>query len=184
MPRIKGINLTHTRAFLESAFGFEGWATAAAEMTPAARAAMDGVVAVGWYPGELHTELLRAMEVTLSARDRDVVPHAGAFAAEYDVSRIHRILFRGLNPGLLLEKATDIWGRYYESGKWQIERPSSTTTAASLSDFSIVDARYCRFLAGYFLRMFELVGAKDVRVRHTRCRARGDAVCRYDGEWR
>ncbi len=184
MSQIKGINLTHTRAFIESVFAFEGWASVAAEMSPAARAASDGLVTIGWYPAELHVEWLRAMEVALVDREKEIVVRAGAFAAEYDVRRIHRILFRALDPGLLLEKAMEIWDRYYDSGRWLIERPAPNSAIGTLLDFGIVDARYCRYLGGYLQRLFELVGAHDVRVRHLRCRARGDSACRFDAEWR
>jgi predicted hydrocarbon binding protein len=32
--------------------------------------------------------------------------------------------------------------------------------------------------------MFEIVGAKDVEMRHVECRARGGAACRFVSSWR
>jgi hypothetical protein len=184
MPLLKGINITHTRAFIEAELGLEGWASVAAETSPSMRDGIDGAVAVGWYPTALHVELLRAMEVALEPRRPNVVARASAFSADYDMTRIHRLLFRALDPGLLLEKSTEIWGRFYDTGKWTFERPSKTSAIGTLADFAIVDERYCRYLTGYFQRMFDQIGAKEARMRHPRCRGRGDKTCRFEADWR
>jgi predicted hydrocarbon binding protein len=43
---------------------------------------------------------------------------------------------------------------------------------------------FCRNLCAYLQRLFELVGAKDVTVRHVACRTRGDAECEFVFRWR
>ncbi len=184
MARIKGTNLVHTRSFVESGFGADGWAAVLRAMPAESHAVVDSVVAVGWYPSHLHVELLHAIARTFGSTHPNVLQHAGAYSADFDVTRIHRILFRFANPGFILEKVSDIWGRFYETGHWTIERPSPTAVVATLRDFEIVDAPYCTFMSGYYVRLFELVGAKDVHVAHRACRARGDVACVFDGSWR
>jgi hypothetical protein len=182
--QIKGTNLAHTRDFVETAFGAEGWATVAAELSRAARDALESVIAMGWYPAHLHVELLRAIEQSLGTGDGSVVRRTAVHAADFDVTRIHRIFFRFANPGLVLEKSGELWSRFYDSGHWAIERPTSTSASATLTRFAIVDALYCDYLLAYFLRMFAIVGAKEMRMQHSTCRARGDSACRFDGQWR
>jgi hypothetical protein len=183
-PRLKGTNLVHTRHYVEASFGLEGWATVAAGMTPESRAAVNSVVAVGWYPATLHVDLLHAIDSELDQKKGALVLRAAQYGAEYDFTRIHRVLFRLANPGFLLERVGGIWTRFFDSGRWSVERPSPTSTEATLADFGIVDATYCAYLGAYFVRLFELVGARDVTLGHSVCRARGHAVCRYDGAWR
>src|SRR2546428_8119105 len=72
MARIKGINLTHTQSFVETTFGAEGWATVLASLTKETRAAIESVVAVGWYKAHLHVDLLRAIDETPGGGDRSV----------------------------------------------------------------------------------------------------------------
>ena len=153
-------------------------------MSPEGRAALDSVIAVGWYPAALHVELLHAIDTELGKGDGALVVGAGSYGAEYDFTRIHRILFRLASPGFLLERIGDIWGRFYDSGSWSVVRPTPTSTQTTLASFGVVDALYCSYLGAYFLRLFELVGAHDPKLAHPLCRARGDAVCRYDGTWR
>ncbi len=184
MARIKGTNLVHTQSFIDSVFGLEGWASVGAELPRETRLALESVVAVGWYPARLHTDLLHAIDRALGPSHPGILARAGAYSAEYDVTRIHRILFRVANPGVILEKTSEIWARFFDTGTWTVERPTSTTTVSTLRDFEIVDSSYCAYLCGYFVRMFELIGAEDVHLAHPLCRARGDDVCRFDGSWR
>ncbi len=113
VTRLKGTNLVHTRAYVESSFGLEGWATVAAGMSRESRAAIDSVIAVGWYPASLHVELLHAIDTELDQKKGVLLQHAAAYGAEYDFTRIHRVLFRLSNPGFLLERVGDIWTRFY-----------------------------------------------------------------------
>lgn len=184
MARLKGTNLVHTRSFVEARFGLEGWATALAGMTRESRAAVDSVVAVGWYPAELHVELLHAIDKELGRGNGKLVSEASIYGAEYDFTRIHRLLFRLANPGFLLERVGEIWARFYDSGRWSVKRPTPTTTQCTLTEFGVVDAMYCAYLSAYFGRLFELVGARDVSSTHPLCRAKGDAMCRFDGSWK
>jgi hypothetical protein len=183
-PRLKGTNLVHTRHYVEASAGLEGWATVLAGMTPESRAAVNSVVAVGWYPASLHVELLHAIESELGGGDVAPVLRAAAYGAEYDFTKIHRVLFRLANPGFLLERVGTIWTRFFDSGVWSVERPTPTSAQCTLSDFGVIDATYCAYLSAYFVRLFELVGARDVRLEHTLCRARGHQACRFDGAWR
>jgi hypothetical protein len=182
--RIKGTNVVHARDYVEARYGLEGWASVAAELSKGSRDAVEAIVAIGWYPAQLHVDVLHAMHAALSARDADVVRHAARHAAEYDVTRIHRVLFRMLNPGLIFEKSGEIWSRFYDTGRWTFHRPTSYAVTATLRDFGIADPLYCVNLAGYFERMFELTGATDVRIRHPECAGAGAPHCRFEGTWR
>jgi hypothetical protein len=184
VTRLKGTNLVHTRSYVERDFGLEGWATVAAGMSAESRAAVDSVIAMGWYPATLHVELLHAIDAELDGKRGMLVRRAAAYGAEYDFTKIHRILFRLANPGFLLERVGTIWTRFYDSGRWSVTRPTPTSTQATLADFGVVDGLYCSYLGAYFVRLFELVGAREPRLVHPLCRARGDGACRYDGQWR
>jgi hypothetical protein len=184
MARLKGTNVSNTRAFIEKTFGAKGAAAVSAAMPKEMRDALESVVAVGWYPVEVHVALLRAIEQTLGTGDGAMLRRVGAQDAEYNITRIYRMLFRLANPGYVLEKSADLWARFFDTGRWVIERPTPSSAIATLTDFAIVDPLYCTYLMAYFHRMFELVGAKSVHVHHTACRARGASACRFEGHWR
>jgi V4R domain len=186
MAQIKGTNLAHIHAFVKTAFGEDGLQVVRRALAPETQAAFDSFVAVSWYPASTYVEMLHAVDATLGengAREKEILRRAGAYAAEYDLTRIHRVLFRFANPGFVLERSTEIWGRFFDTGHWKIVRPTSTSVDALLTDFGLVDRAVCTYLEAYLRRLFELVGAKDVEIRHPECRARGGKVCKFLGSW-
>src|SRR4051794_39889695 len=104
MARLKGLNLTHTRAFVETAFGMEGWAAVGAELSKESRDAIESAVAVGWYPVNLQVDLLHAIDVALGDGNGSIMARAGEHGADFDLTRVHRVLFRLASPGYLIEK--------------------------------------------------------------------------------
>jgi hypothetical protein len=183
MAQIKGTNLAHTRAFIVKAFGEQGLAKLRESLGPETQAAFDSFVATNWYPASVFVELVNAIDPALGSGDGAVLDRAGAYGAEYDLTRIHRLLFRFANPGFVLEKSMDIWDRFFDTGEWKISRATPTSAEGELRNFGIVDKALCAYLCAYLRRLFELVGAKQVEVRHTECRARGGKVCRFVGTW-
>jgi hypothetical protein len=184
MARIKGTNLSHLRDFVAKELGNEALARLTASLPSASRDAFASFAATGWYPAQVFVDVLCAIDRTLGKGDGALLRTSGAHAAEYDITRIHRLLFRFANPGFVLEKSTDIWGRFFDSGVWTIRRPTPTSADAVLVGWSIVDATVCEYLCAYLARMFEIVGARDPEVRHPECRARGAPHCRFAGSWR
>jgi hypothetical protein len=116
------------------------------------------IVAVGWYDDTILVETLRTVEEVLRERDPKIIETLGRFAAEQDLTRIHRVFLRMASPAFVLERATNLWRRFFDSGR-------------------------CRNLQGYLQRLFELVGAKDVTVGHPECRVYGGALCRFAIRW-
>jgi hypothetical protein len=126
---------------------------------------------------------LCAIEEVVRERDPRIVEALGRYAAEADLTRIHRVFLRMANPAFVLEKAAELWGRFFDSGRWEIARVPRGADA-SLVGAGIVHEVFCRNLQAYLQRLFELVGAKSVTVRHTACRTRGDARCTFIVRWR
>jgi hypothetical protein len=185
LSHVKGSHLANTRAFILSSFGADGYAKVTALLAQEARDAIAAATGVAWYPVELHRDLLHALDRAQdTGGEHEVVRRAAASDIEFAVTRIHRLFFRVANPGFVLGRATDIWGRFYDSGVWDVTHFTDTSAAGTLRDFAVIDPLYCEYVRGFIQRLFELVGANEPRTRHTKCRARGDAACRFEGEWK
>jgi uncharacterized protein (TIGR02265 family) len=183
MAQIKGTNLAHVHAFVLKELGEPGLVSLRAALKPETQTALDSYIAASWYPANVYVELLQALDVTLGKGDGELLKRAGAYAAEYDLTRIHRVFFRLANPAFVLEKSMEIWSRFFDTGQWKVTRPTPTSADGQLHDFRIVDTAVCAYLNAYLQRLFELVGAKHVEVRHVECRARGGKVCRFAMTW-
>ena len=183
VPRAKGTAFLHDEEYVVKTFGPDVWGEVLAAMTPADVEVRAGIVAVGWYENALLIRSMLAMEQVLHDRDPKIIETLGRYAAEADLTRIHRVFLHMANPAFVLEKSAELWGRFFDTGVWEVTRVPRGADAV-LSGAGVVHEIFCRNLTAYLHRLFELVGAKAVTVRHTECRARGDARCAYVIRWR
>lgn len=184
MAKAKGTNLLHMRTFVRERFGSDAWSRVLAELEPDAREELGGLVAVGWYDLPLQVELLRAIDRVLGKGDTSLISDIGEFEANQDLTRIHKLFMKFATPAYVLEKARDYWARFYDTGTWEVTRHAGRSASGTLRGLGVVDRTFCVYLQAYIYRMFLLSGAADGQIRHTRCRARGDDACTFEGSWR
>ncbi len=184
MAQVKGTAFLSLRAFLDEVGGAPLRAKLTARLPRERAELLESALAVGWHPLDAYVAAIDALGDALAKPPEDAARAYGRFAAGFDLSTIHRLFLRFANPAYVLEKAGEYWGRYYDTGTWRVERVSPTRAQADLAGFGAVDPVFCEFLTEYVRRMFELVGARDVRVSHPRCRARQAEACHFVAEWR
>lgn len=183
MALAKGTNILNVKTFVVARFGEDAWTAVVARASPEDRACLDGLLPVGWYDLALLLRFYDALEAALGTSEPQLIQHFGTFAAEHDLTRIHRLFLRMANPAYVIEKSGDYWHRFFDTGSWHVVRETPTNAIATLGAF-VADERFCRMLTAYIRRMFELVGAKAVKVEHTSCRALGDKACVFVGSWK
>jgi hypothetical protein len=183
MATSRGTSLLNNRHWIEHRYGADGVKRLLAAVSPEDRLTLSTAVAVGWYDLGVEVRMLHAIDEVLVAGDRALLVEMGRFTADRDFGGVQRLFFRLANPAFVMEKAMAYWNRYYDTGRWEIRRVASGADGALL-DFARPDELFCVVTTGYLARMFELVGARDVRVEHPRCRGRGDLSCLFQGRWR
>lgn len=178
----KGTILLHARSFVVGRFGETGWRAVLDRLPADDRQAFSAILPITWYPHEADARLLRAIDDVLGDGDKKLLVELGRFEAEQDLRRIHRMFLRFANPAYVLEKAAHYWSRFHNTGRWTVERKENSASG-TLFDWNPPDELNCIYLGGYIVRMFELVGARQVLVRHSQCRCRGDRGCTFEGTW-
>lgn len=188
MARVKGLAFADVQAFLRARSpargGTDAWSQVRDALSPAHRALLDEIVAVGWYDLDASLAILEALPAVLGLDASHAMRDYARFCAERHVSRIYRPLFLLASPALLLERTADYWSRFYDTGSWKVTREAPTRARGELVGFAHPTAVHCAFLTHYVGALFERVGAKDVRSTHPRCRARGEPGCTFVVEWR
>lgn len=180
----KGMGFVNARSFVLARAGSAGWEAVLARLSEDDRATLASIIAVGWYPIGLDARLQRAIDEVHGTGDQATSEAIGRYAAERDLTTIHRIFLRLFSPGFAVEKLTELWPRYHDSGRWTIVESSGTHVIGRLDDWGgNVDAILCRGAAGYIGRCLELAGARHVVMDHPKCRARGDAFCLFTSRW-
>ena len=178
----KGTILLHAQSFVVGRFGLAGWQAVLERLPEDDRETFKAILPITWYPHEADVRLFGAIVEVLGHGDRQVLIDLGHFEAEQDLRGIHRMFLRFANPAYVLEKASDYWSRFHNTGRWTVERKENGASG-TLFDFDPPDELNCVYLGAYILRMFQLVGGRQVRVSHSQCRCRGDRVCTFEGTW-
>ena len=177
----KGTIVTVLRKYTVMRFGEAGWERVLQGLTPEDRAVIGSVVAVGWYS-------TRQVMATFEAFRRAHMPAAptvlvdyGRAAAESDLTMFHRLFLKMANPAFVLEKTAEYWSRFHTHGRWVVERLPNGASC-TLHEFA-GSATYCDCVLPYSGRLFELVGARNVRARHPKCVHRGEQACVFLTTW-
>lgn len=143
MGGAKGTAFFHDQEYTLRTYGPEAWAQVLHAMPPTAAEARSGIVAVGWYDDALLVQTLCAVEAVLRERDPQIIETLGRYAAEQDLTRIHRVFLRMATPAFVLERATNLWRRFFDSGRWDV-RPIEGGVDGLLIDAGIVHDVFCR----------------------------------------
>ena len=180
MTRVKGSNLRLARQYADE-HSSGSWSRILEHLSAEDRAVISSGISAGWYELALQHRLFAALEEVL---EPDVIERFARYAAEHDLTRVHRLFLKLKNPAYVLEKSGDYWSRFYDAGRWTVVRVSDRQARGELIGIDEPSPQFCRFLKAYIERMFELAGAQGLTCRHTRCVLRGDPSCVFEGGWR
>ena len=107
---------------------------------------------------------------------------AGREAAGEAVKGIYRLFALVLTPPALLSKASQMWSSLYNRGDMRVENQTDRGATIKLLDFP-AEAAGCARITGWFERMAELTGVRDVRIQQTQCYAKGAPCCEWSITW-
>lgn len=179
----KGLGFYNLVSFTKARFGEDGLRRFEESLAPEDREVLAGIVSVGWYDLALYARLLRHLVDLHGSGDLSLAEEYGRFAAEHDLTSIHKLVMKAVTPGVVLEQSMKVWGRFHDTGTWRVER-STHRAIGTLSNWGCVDEVLCRELVGYLEYMLALgYGGKRARVEHPRCRAYGSTDCVFTCTW-
>ncbi len=183
MPNIKGTAILAFKDYINSNFGKEGWEKLLSKLTEEDREAVTTAVSISWVDMDVRLRLARIVDSTLGRGDGELLKTIAKYAAERDLSTAQRIFLRMASPAYTLEKASHYWRRLNDWGEFKVERSGKNRAIGTLYNSVVKDKMFCLQLSSYMAKALELVGAKGVKVTHTKCCARGDELCVYEGSW-
>lgn len=154
-------------------------------LPPADREILEGVIMpIGWYPLALNIRLDAAIAHVLSPRDRDkAFVEMGRASAEEKLNGPHHVFIRKGDPHFLLSHAPEIYRLYYAVGARSYEKTGPHSAVLRTVGAESVTEADCLTIIGWYERAIEMSGGREVRIIHTKCRARGSGHCEYHCAW-
>jgi hypothetical protein len=184
MANFKGTVFESTRMFAEKRFGTDAPDRVLAELSSADRDLLIGVNALGWYPVEPILRYHHALDRLYGQGDLALCEQAGHFSAGWAMNTVLKIFIRFKSPTWLVERATSVWGRYHDTGRWEITSPMAERIQGNLYDFAVRDKAFCARLRGWLGGAAELTGGQNVTVFETQCVCKGASHCSFSTTWR
>ncbi len=185
MARVKGTAVKATVAFLRERLDEDTF-----------QAVLDGVdgnerelltqpiLQSSWYELSLLLHVMAATEGRIKLPPgRTLAWEMGRFSADYGLKTIYKVFFKVADPGFIIRKSSQVFSAYYDSGAMEVLGTEGKTADLRLTGFNQPHAWFCDRLMGWMERTLELSGAKNARMVHPKCLARGDATCDYSGRW-
>ncbi len=184
MANVKGSVLRSRVDFVEKKFGHERLDLVLGILSEEDRHTLKrGLLPAQWYPFALGERLEKAILQVLGEEGRSIFMELGRRSAMYNLGGVHQVFVRAGEPHHLLSRAPAIYKLYYDSGTRTYEKTGEDAcrlVTSGTEDFSEGD---CLTVMGWHERAVEICGGRNVVIDHSRCRARGDAVCEYLISW-
>jgi V4R domain len=179
----KGTVFESTRMFTERQFGADGVAKVLAQLSPEDRLILSNVQAIGWYPVEPVLRYHHALDRTFGKGDFALCTAAGKFSATWSMNTVLKVFLRFKSPTWLIDKATRVWGRYHDTGRWEVASPAPHRLVGTLSEYAVKDVAFCARLRGWLQGAVEATGGVNASITETRCACRGHESCVFLLSW-
>ena len=183
MANFKGTVFESTRMFTERQFGSGAVDRVLAELGAPEREVLSGVQAIGWYPVEPILRYHHALDRLFGTGDFSVCVAAGRFSATWSMNTVLKVFLRFKSPMWLVDKATRVWGRYHDTGRWGVTTPGPNRITGTLHEFAVRDEAFCARLRGWLAGAIAATGGRDPSVTETQCACRGQGNCVFQLSW-
>ncbi|MBX7192091.1 MAG: hypothetical protein K1X94_08535, partial [Sandaracinaceae bacterium] len=179
---VKGALVVALLDHLETELGSATASLTIGSIEPQLRAKLEGVILpMAWLPLGLFEALLGAVD-----RDHPESTRAGAAgraAAERELSTTHRLFLQTATPASVLEHLPHLHRVYFSKGEAKVVA-ATVGTKVELDGLGVESPGLVAWLAGFWQRMLELAGARDVKIVATTCRAHRDERSSVTLRWR
>lgn len=138
------------------------------------------IVLASWYPLEDYLTLLRLMIKLEPKPAADFYEQIGRASAREQMAGI----YSRLKEDTSRKAATTLLGSMYDSGEMKVVERSPGRAVLDWVGFAHPSRELCMTFTGYQAERMSLQGTADVKAQHTRCRADGADVCRWELSWK
>lgn len=144
------------------------------ELPPEARSRVQSSnIATTWLPVRYYDAVLRTIDRFLGRGDGSIANVLGAAAAEHDLPGSLRAFLHVATPSMAAERIPLLWRIYHSGGHLEIE-PGTNSCQIEVVDLVPDTFLHAMAMAGFYKKMLELAGARDVAATLLSSRGRGE----------
>jgi hypothetical protein len=183
MARVKGTAVLSSLRYVRERFGEESLERVLAALPTGDALLRGGLLASSWYPMPALLRFMQEAERQLGAQEPNLVLNMGRASCDYGVTGVYKVFFKVGSPEFIIGRAARVFSSYYDTGKIEVVASRDGHAAVEVSGLEGSAPQFCERIYGWMQRTLELAGARNLRSSHPSCVHRGDAVCRFEGNW-
>jgi hypothetical protein len=138
------------------------------------------IVLASWYPLEDYLAMLRVLPKLVPNAPPDFFFQIGRDTARQQMTGIYARL-KG-DPSR--KAAATLLGAMFDTGEMKVVEREPGRAVMDWVGFAEPCRELCGMFTGYQLERMVIQGFDDPQARHTRCRAEGGSVCRWELGWK
>jgi hypothetical protein len=185
MGRLKAVSVINANEYVLERFG-----PLALEKVKVALSAEDrqiifarNLMPISWIDISLALRHLIAQDQVLGKGDFTFAEELMRHIALKQINGIYKMLLLFSKPESLIEKAPQIWSRYFDTGKLTVESTQPGNATLKLTDFPGIPLHHEYLSVPFIKELLTRSGARNCTCEHPTCIARGDAFCTFKLNW-
>jgi uncharacterized protein (TIGR02265 family) len=184
MSNYRGIAFLAAMKYIKQNYGEEGFARVLESLSPEDRDVITGKLnPVTLYPMKAYISLLAAADKVFGKGDYALCSDIGRFEADETFSGLYKVFLEVGNPHAVIKKASLAWRTLHDAGDLEVEQTSDNYVKGKVTNFPDSHKAFCKVMLGYFGKVIEMSGAKNLDVKEIKCRVNGDDCCEFEVRW-
>ncbi len=181
MPKIKGTLLSIAKQWIKEKGKEE---EILASLPPKTKVIFENPIPTKFYEIKLINPLLEAMVKIIGKGNEAILNEYGAYEAERISKTYMRFLLKFVTPEGLIKRIPIFSKRNFTPGYIKINQLKKGYAVVSLCEFK-GGKLFCPLITGRLRRTLEIIGAKEIEVRETKCIYRTkDDHCEWEIKWK
>jgi hypothetical protein len=138
------------------------------------------IVLAAWYPLEDYLAMLRLLTKVLPDAPADFYVQIGRSSAKEQMSGVYGRLSQDTSR----KAVATLLAAMFDTGEMTVVEREAGRAVTDWVGFAEPCRELCAIFTGYQMERMTRQGFDDVHARHTRCRAEGGSVCRWELTWK
>jgi len=182
--RTKAQGLITSIKWIEQTYGKSALDDVTRACSPEVRARVSSAIAIEWLPIREVVEFVGHADRILGTGTGKLAESMGEAGAHASVrGPILRMVFYLGRPEFLMRKVAKVWDQFNDKGEMHVRSFEANRATFELTGADESYTIFCALLTGWFREMARATGIVAPNVRHTECRARGEARCFWEIRW-
>lgn len=184
MAKVRGLSYTAIMNFVKQNYGEESYQKVLGSLSEEDKKIfMEKFVTMTWYPVKPLFNFLGAADVVLGKQDEQIPYLIGQGGAENMFGGIFKYFLEVGRPHTIIRRAHLAWSVLNDSGRLELEVLKENFVRGRILNYDNPDKNHCAYLRGYFTRVLEISGAKELKLIEEKCHCRGDDYCEFAISW-